>query len=48
VEVVGRQVQRVGVGEQLRQAADDGGTVGFVDADVDAGSGGVAASCPKK
>jgi hypothetical protein len=39
VEVVRRQVERVGVGEQLRQAADDGGTVGVVDADVDAGSG---------
>jgi hypothetical protein len=38
VEVMGRQVERVGVGEQLREAAGDGGTVGLVDADVDAGS----------
>ena len=37
VEVVGGQVQRVGVGQQMRQAAGDGGAVFFTDADVDAG-----------
>jgi hypothetical protein len=39
VEVVRCQVERIGVGEQLREAGGDGGTVLVGDADVDAGGG---------
>ena len=40
VEVVGRQVQGVGVGQELRQAGGDRGAVFVADADVGAGGGG--------
>jgi hypothetical protein len=40
VEVVRGEVQRVGVGQQPRQAAGDGAAILLADADVDRGGGG--------